>query len=208
MDVIMLAAQPREAGKRGARAARRNGDVPCVLYGHHVAPVAFQVSEKSLKPLIYTDETHIVQVELDSDSWECIIKDIAFHPVTDRPMHADFQVLQAGEKVTMAVPVRYLGTPIGQTHGGRTNYVINELEITCLPKDIPSHVDIDVSEVDIGDAVYVSDLDFEALEFHAPTNQILMTILRPRVLEEPTLAEGLEEGAEGEEGAEAEEGEE
>ncbi len=207
MDVITLAAQPREAGKSGARVARRNGDVPCVLYGHHVEPVAFQVSEKSLKPLIYTDETHLVEVEIDKDAWRCILKDIAYHPVTDRPLHADFQVLQEGEKITMSVPVRYIGTPIGQTHGGRTDYVVNELGVTCLPKDIPSHVDVDVTEIDIGQAIHVSDLDFPALEFHAPDDQILMTILKPRVMKEPTLAEEIE-GEEVEEGEEAEGGEE
>jgi len=206
MDVITLAAQARESGKKGARSARRNGDVPCVLYGHHVDPVAFQVSEKSLKPLIYTAETHLVQVELDSDAWRCILKDIAYHPVTDRPLHADFQVLQEGEKVTMSVPVRYLGTPIGQTHGGRTDYIINELSVSCLPKDIPSQIDIDVTDVDIGDALHVADLDLPTLDIHAPDDQILMTILRPRVLEEPTV---LEEDLEGEEGeGEEEEGEE
>lgn len=208
MDIITLAAQPRAVGKTGARAARRNGDVPCVLYGHHVEPVAFQVPEKSLKPLIYTDETHLIKVDLDSDSWECIVKDIAFHPVTDRPLHADFQVLQAGERITMAIPVRYVGTPIGQTHGGRTSFVVNELLVSCLPKDIPSHIDVDVHDIDIGDALHVSDLDFEALEFHAPDDQILMTILRPRTIEEPTLDEGLLEDEEGEEGEEAEGGEE
>lgn len=208
MDIITLAAQPREVGKTGARAARRNGDVPCVLYGHHVEPVAFQVSEKSLKPLIYTDETHLVKVALDKDAWECILKDIAYHPVTDRPMHADFQVLQAGEKITMTIPVRYVGTPIGQTHGGRTSFVVNELTVSCLPKDIPSQIDVDVVDIDIGDALHVSDLDFDTLEFHAPDDQILMTILRPRTIEEPTPTEGLLEGEEGEEAEEAEGSEE
>jgi large subunit ribosomal protein L25 len=105
MDVITLDARPRGAGKKAARAVRREGYVPCVLYGHHAEPVAFAVEEKSLKPLIYTHETHLVRVTVDGGAWECILKEIAFHPVTDRPLHADFQVLQAGEKVTLAVPI-------------------------------------------------------------------------------------------------------
>jgi large subunit ribosomal protein L25 len=202
MDVITLDAQPREAGKRAARAARRVGDVPCILYGHHVEPVAFQVSEKSLTPLIYTHETHLITVNLDSNSWECVVKDIAFHPVTDRPLHADFQVLQAGERVTLSVPVQYLGTPVGQTEGGRTTYIVNELEVSCLPKHIPSHIDVDVSAVGIGDTIHVSDLHFPNLEIHSPEDQILMTILKPRTLEEPTT---VEEALEGEETLEGEE---
>ena len=183
MDVITLAAQPREVGKKGSRAARREGHVPCVLYGHHVDATPFQIPERSLHPLIYTDVTHLVKVELDSDAWDCILKDIAYHPVTDRPMHADFQVLQAGERVTISVPVRYVGTSIGQSKGGRTTYVVNELEVTCLPKDIPSQIDVDVTEIDMGDAIYLKDLDYEELDFSAPADQILMTVLRPRVEE-------------------------
>lgn len=203
MDVITLDAQSREAGKRAARAARRTGDVPCILYGRHVETVAFQVSEKSLQPLIYTHETHLITVNLDSDSWECVVKDIVFHPVTDRPLHADFQVLQAGEQVTLSVPVRYLGTPIGQTEGGRITYVVNELEVSCLPKDIPSYIDVDVSAVAIGDTIHVSDLNLPNLEIHAPEDQILMTILKPRTLEETTT---VEEPLEGEEALDGEEG--
>ena len=203
MDVITLAAQPREAGKKAARAARRHGDVPCVLYGHHVEPVAFQVSEKSLKPLIYTNETHLVSIEVGSNAWECVIKDIAFHPVTDRPMHADFQVLQAGEMVTLAVPIRYIGTAIGHTEGGHLSFLLHELEVSCLPKDIPSQIDVDITNVAIGEAVHVGDLETENLDIHAPDDQVLMTILKPRIVIEEVALD--EEGVEGEEGEAAEE---
>ena len=205
MDVITLEAQPREAGKKAARAARRNGDVPCVLYGHHVEPVAFQVPEKSLKPLIFTHETHLVSIEIDSNAWECVVKDIAFHPVTDRPMHADFQVLQEGEMVTLAVPVRYIGTAIGQTEGGHLSFLLHELEVSCLPKDIPSQIEVDITNIGIGDAVHVGDLEVENIDIHAPDDQVLMTILRPRVVIEEVALD--EEGVEGEEGEAAEDAE-
>lgn len=210
MDIITLAVQPREVGKRAARAARREGDVPCVLYGHHIEPVVFQVPEINLGPLIYTDEMHLVKVELEGNSWDCIIKDIDFHPVTDRPMHADFQVLQAGEKINISVPVRYVGTPPGQTAGGRVSYIVTELEVSCLPKNIPSHIDVDVSHVDIGDTVHLSDVQMEGIEFYASEDQILMTVLRPRaeiVDTEEEEVEGLLEGEleEGEEGETEEE---
>lgn len=196
MDIIALSAEARTPGKSAARAARRAGSVPCVLYGRHVSPVTFQVTEKSLHPLIYTDETHLVQISLDGGAWECILKDIAFHPVTDRPLHVDFQVLQAGEKVTIAIPVRYRGTPAGQTKGGRPSYSVTELPVTCLPRDIPSQIEVDVSGVEIGQAVHVSDLDWPTLEFGVPDNQILMAVLRPRAAEVPVEEEGELEDAE------------
>ncbi len=208
MDVITLEAQPREVGKKTARATRRAGNVPCILYGHRVEPVAFQVPEKSLHPLIYTQETHLITVNLDSNSWECVVKDIAFHPITDRPMHADFQVLQEGEQVTLSVPVRYLGTAIGHTQGGNLSFMLHELEVSCLPNDIPSYIDVDITEVGIGDAIHVGELEIENVDIHAPADQVLMTVLKPRVVvEEVTLDEEGEEGVEGEE-AEDEAGEE
>lgn len=196
MDTIAIPAQRRAAGKRGARAARRSGDVPCVSYGHHVDPVVFQVPEKSLKPLIYTDQMHLVEISLDERAWECILKDVAFHPVTDRPMHVDFQVLQAGEKVTLTVPVRFVGTPVGQVRGGRISFVVHELSVTCLPRHIPSQIDVAVEHVDIGGAVHVGDIIHPDLEFGAPTDQVLMMVLRPRTEEQPAEETGLVEDAE------------
>ncbi len=209
MDVITLEAQSREAGRKTARATRRAGNVPCILYGHRVETVAFQVSEKSLHPLIYTQETHLITVTIDSNSWKCVVKDIAFHPITDRPMHADFQVLKEGEKVTLSVPVRYLGTAIGHTQGGRLSFMLHELEVSCLPKDIPSYIDVDITEVGIGDAIHVGELEIEKVDIHAPDDQVLMTVIKPRVVvEEVALDEEGEEGVEGEEAADEEEADE
>ena len=194
MDVLSLAAEARTPGKRAARAARRRGAVPCVLYGPSVDPVSLTVSEKSLGSLIYTNVTRLVNVEIADRSWQCILKDIAFHPVTDRPMHADFQVLRAGSKVTLAVPLRYVGTPVGQVRGGDVRVVVHELVVSCLPKHIPSHMDVDVSHVQIGESVQVADLDFENLEYSAPAGQVLMMVERPRlVVEEEPEEEDLPE---------------
>ena len=213
MDVITIEAAPREVGKKGSRAVRRAGNVPCVLYGHHVEPVALQVPELSLRPLVYTSETHRVELSSDGESWECIMKDIDFHPVTDRPIHADFLVLQAGERLTLTVPVQYHGIPVGQTDGGDTQYSLHELEVTCLPKDIPSHIDVDVSQLQIGDSLHISDLTIEGVTLEGRPEQTLVSVLPPRLLEvEEEEDEGLEgllgEGAVADEAAEDESEEE
>lgn len=184
MNVISISAQARTPGKASARAARRQGNVPCVLYGRHVDAHPFVTSERSLHPLIFTDRTHIVNVSLGDDSWECIVKDVTYHPVTDRPMHVDFQALQAGEKVTLSIPLNFIGISVGQSKGGSPQFVLNELLVSCFPRDIPARIDIDVSEVDIGDSIHLRDLEEETLEFLAPEDQILMTVTRPRTVEE------------------------
>lgn len=194
MNVISIHAQARTPGKASARAARREGNVPCVLYGRHVDAHSFVTSERSLHPLIYTNRTHIVNVSLGEDSWECIMKDIAYHPVTDRPMHVDFQALQAGEKVTLTVPLNYTGISVGQSLGGHPSYVVNELTVTCYPKDIPTQIDVDITDVEIGGSIYLRDLTEETLEFSAPQDQILMSVVRPRVqLEEEEVDGEVEE---------------
>ncbi len=184
MENLTIDAQPRNAGKGASRAVRRQGNVPCVLYGSNAEPVVFQVTELALKPLIYTAETHIVNIEVGSDSWECILKDVAFHPVSDRPMHADFQVLEKGQVITLSVPVNYVGTPKGKSEGGVINIVLNELEIRVLPKDIPSQIDVDISDLGIGDTVHIGDLEIEGVDFSGTAEQTLVTIVQPRREEE------------------------
>ncbi len=176
MATITIEANPRETGKREARAIRRQGWVPCILYGHHVEPIPFQIPASKLRPLIYTTETHLVKLQLDGKTWDCILKDVEFHPVSDEPLHADFQVLQAEEKVTVTVPVQIVGTAIGVQRGGVLQIVTHELEVTCLPKDIPAHIDIDVSNLDIGDAIHVGDLQFQGLEFEDAPDQTVVVI--------------------------------
>lgn len=208
MDVITLDAQPRETGKKAARAARREGLVPCVLYGRHLEPVTFQVPAITLKPLIYTAETHRVTLKVNGNQWDCILKDLDYDPVTDLPIHADFQALQAGEKIALTVPIHFTGTPVGQIQqGGETNLVVHELHVRCLPQDIPASIDVDISHLSIGDAIHIRDLNVPNVEFVDSEDATLVTVLSPRVEAaepvEPALAEG-EAAAETEESAEEE----
>ena len=208
MDAITLEAKPRDVGKKSARRIRRAGNVPCVLYGHRTEPIAFELPELSVKALIYTTETHVVNIKVDGKQWNCIMKSADLHPVTDRPIHADFQVLEKGEKITLMVPIQFHGTPVGQRDGGDTQIVVHEIEVRCLPQDIPSHIDVDISELAIGDSIHIEDLDTEGMELLGRAEQTIVTVLQPRVAEAevttaaPAVAE--EEGAEGEE-AEGEE---
>jgi len=181
MDVISLQTTARALGKGAARAVRRQGQVPCILYGHNEVSVPFATSEKGLLPLIYTNRTHRVQVDVDGHRWECILKEVAFHPVTDRPIHADFQVLHPNKPITISVPVRYVGTSIGQSQGGIPRFVLNELPVNCMPRHIPAQIDVDVTQVEIGKAIHVRDLELDNLDIQAPGDQILMAVARSRM---------------------------
>ena len=206
MDTIKLEATQRTPGKGAARAARRSEEVPCVLYGHGFEPVTFQVPELSLRPLIYTAETHRVELSVGGEQYDCILKEMKFHPVTDRPFHADFQVLRRGEVITLTIPVQYHGKSKGVREGGEMQVVTHELEVTCLPKDIPSHIDVDVTELMIGDSVHLRDLQVENVTFtaHEDTTLVAIHAARKAEVEEEEgaapaagLAEDEDEGDEG-----------
>jgi large subunit ribosomal protein L25 len=154
-----------------------------VLYGHHTAPVAFQVPELQLNKLVYTTEAHIVEIRLDSAKFSCIMKEADFHPVTDRAIHADFQVLEKGEKITLTIPIKLHGTPIGQKEGGDTQVVLHEVEVRCFPANIPSHIDLDISELNIGDSIHIENLVTEGIELLGQPTQTVVTVVPPRVLE-------------------------
>jgi large subunit ribosomal protein L25 len=207
MDTIELDAEPRETGKKASRAIRRNENVPCVLYGRDVENVFFQVPALDLRPLIYADATHRVEVTLNGDSWECIMKDIDFDPVSDQPQHVDFQVLLEGEEIKITVPLRFEGVPFGQTEGGDTQLVQTELDVRCLPKDIPDAIEVDISELDIGESIHVEDLEEEGVTFLAQPRQTLVTVVPPTVLELEPEAPEAEEVSEEEEAELAEAGE-
>ncbi len=219
MDAPTLDAHPRETGKKATRAIRESNNVPCILYGRDTDPVPFQVSVHDLNRLLYSRQTSVVNVDMNGDAWKCVLKDYTLHPISDRPEHADFQVLRPGRRVTLTVPIRYEGIPEGQKNGGDTQIIVREMTISCMPENIPSEITIDISELEIGDAIHLYDLDQEAYRYKMAQGQTLVTVVAPHLeavatdeeeeeveLEEGELPEGEEgEVAEGEEGEAVEE---
>lgn len=200
MNTLQIAAQPRETGKKATKAVRRNGLVPCVLYSQSIAPVHFAVEPLSLRPLIHTSESYRITMDVGGNSYDCILQDVDFHPITDEPMHADFRALTEGEKVTLGVPVTLRGDAIGVKEGGELVQPLYEIDVRCLPKDIPSRILVDISVLSIGDAVHVSDLDLgdEIEVLIDPTRTVVTVSTRTEEeLPEPDAA-ALPLGEEGE----------
>lgn len=207
MDVITIEGAPRKPGKSSARAARREGQVPCVLYGPGFENVTLQVPVLALKQLIYTSQAHRVELKVNRKKWPCVLKQMSFHPLSDTPTHVDFQVLVEGSKITLMVPVQYHGVPIGQVQdGGETQFLVHELEVTCLPDQIPSQIDVEISHLQIGDSIHLGDLTIEDIEVSSAADRTLVTVVAPRVVEEPV--EEVAEEVEGEVAGTVEEAEE
>jgi large subunit ribosomal protein L25 len=201
MDTLNLNARPRETGKAAVKATRRDGLVPCVLYGPHQEPVHFAVEVLDLRPLIQTSETHRVALAVDGTTYDCILKTVDYHPVTDVPIHIDFQALTMGEKMTMSVPIHLEGNAVGVREGGVLGQPLHELEVRCLPRDIPGHISVDISNMHVGDTLHVSDLALgEEIEVLTDPERTIVTLSSPRVATEDEADLGLAaEPAEGEE---------
>ncbi|WP_417611964.1 50S ribosomal protein L25/general stress protein Ctc [Parasphingorhabdus sp.] len=160
-DQLSITAEPRErAGKGASRALRREGRVPAVIYGDKKEAVAIHVEARALNKLLGTGHfmNSLIQVEVNGEKTRTLPKDVAFDPVTDRPMHVDFFRLAKGAKVQVNIPVVFINeeeSP-GLKRGGVMNVVRHELDLMCDADHIPDQIEIDVTGLEIGDSIHIS----------------------------------------------------
>ena len=214
VDVTSLAASSRsQSGKGPARAARRAWLVPVIIYGNNLEPVSFSVERKALERQIHVPGFFIrlVDVSLDGETHRVLPRDVQFHPVSDVPLHVDFLRFSADRKITVAVPVHFGNeeeSP-GLKRGGVLNIVRHEVEVLCTADNIPQIFEIDLTGLEIGDAVHASMVALpEGVAFTITDRDFtIATVAAPTVVAEEA-AEEVEE-IEGEEGevVEGEEGE-
>ena len=162
-DALTLPAETRErAGKGASRALRREGRVPAVIYGGKEEPTTIHVEEKALVKLLMTGHfmNSLVNIELGKDSVRTLPKDVALHPVTDRPTHVDFLRLAKGAKIDVSVPVVFVNEEAspGLKKGGVLNVVRHDLELVCDADKIPSEIAIDVTGKEVGDSIHISEI--------------------------------------------------
>ncbi len=162
-DALTLPAEARErAGKGASRALRREGRTPAVIYGGKDAPVQIHVEEKELVKQLMTGHffNSIVELAVGGKTIKTLAKDVAFHPVTDRPLHADFLRLTGDSKIEVQVPVVFVNEDAspGLKKGGVLNIVRHELELVCPAESIPGEIQIDVTGKDVGDSIHISEV--------------------------------------------------
>ncbi len=205
MSNMKLTADKRDAGGKGAtRKLRRNGRVPAVYYFHGEEPLPLSVDNKELRSVIHSDAS-LVDLNLPGKSGTtCVIREIQWDPINGEPLHIDFMGINLKEKVTVSIPVHLIGTPAGVKLGGILQHLLREISIECLPGDIPEHLEIDISALEIGDGIQISDLKLDNVEILHDETQSIAIVRQPAVVSED--AEEEVEAVEGE--AEAEESEE
>lgn len=193
MSEIIIEARRRTPGRSAARAMRRQSIIPGIYYFHGEEPIAVAVHELALRPLIYTTESHLVRLRLDDGSEKsCVLKDISFDPVTDRPTHFDFQGVAANEAIRMEVPIMLTGSSIGQRNGGVVDQVLHKLEIECIPANLPERIDVDITDMDVNQSLHVGGLSLPDITILTNADLAIVTIAPPRV---GTATEGGESEA-------------
>ncbi|WNM19816.1 50S ribosomal protein L25/general stress protein Ctc [Flavobacterium capsici] len=156
MKSITIKGSERESvGKKATKALRDAGMVPCVIYGGS-QPVHFAAEDKAFKNLVYTPNAHTVVVDLDGKTYNAILQDIQFHPVSDRINHIDFFQLNEEKEIIMEVPVKITGTSPGVLLGGELRLNQRRLKVKALPKNLPDFVEANISELQMGNKLYVT----------------------------------------------------
>lgn len=186
MASVNIKAEPREISTKGAiNKLRRDGFVPGVIYSKELEPQLITVSEIALKPVVYTTEMNLIELKIgESEPVTCVLQDIQFDPLTDHIIHIDFQAITVGQKIQVQVPLNVIGQAIGVKKGGRLNQNLHKLDVECLPKDIPSHVEIDVTSLEIGQSILIRDLELENIKILNPEDASIVAVTTSRAVEE------------------------
>ena len=155
MNIVTVQGQERDIlGKKASKSDRRSQIIPCVLYGGD-QPVHFTTTEKEVKNLIYTGDFKLAELVIGGMKVKGIVKEVQFHPVTDRIMHIDFLRLIEGTPIKVELPVRFRGTSPGVRIGGKLIQNLRKVKVKTLPKDLVDHVLIDISSLEFGQSIRV-----------------------------------------------------
>jgi large subunit ribosomal protein L25 len=194
MKTVSLSGSLREnVGKKDAKKHRREGKVPCVIYGGE-KQIHLAIEEKSFKKIIFTPEVYLVNIKVDGKEYLTILQDIQYHPVTDNILHADFLEIISGKPVTIAVPVKIEGVAPGVLQGGRLVKKLRKLKVSGLVESLPEFIMLNIDKLDIGNSIRVKDVVYKNLTFLDTPNAVIVAVKTARGLSEEEIAE--EEAAE------------
>ena len=187
MKEINVAGQKRsETGKKASKLMRKEGLVPCNLYGEKKGEnglpeaLSFAVPMTELRKVIYTPHIYVINLNIDGAEHKAIIMELQFHPVKDTLLHIDFYEINEQKPITIGIPVKLNGLAQGVRDGGRLSLIVRKVNVTAKYQDIPETLDIDVTDLTIGKSIKVGDLNFEGLEMATSKEVVVCTIKATR----------------------------
>lgn len=180
MKTVSISGSLREnVGSKDAKNARREGKIPCVVYGGK-EQLCFYVEETEFKPLVFTPDTHLVKLNVSGKEFDAILQDMQYHPISDAIIHADFLQIFPDKAVKLDIPIKTVGNSPGVIKGGKLTIKMRKLKVKALPAHMPDSIDIDISELDIAQSFCVEDVKIENLEILDPAANVIVTIKATR----------------------------
>lgn len=176
----------KETGKKASKELRKEGLIPCNLYGEakdgngQPQALSFAVPMNELRKIVYTPHIYVVNLVIDGVNHTSIMKELQFHPVTDALLHIDFYEVNDQKPITIGIPVKLTGLAQGVRDGGRMNLSVRKLNVTAKYQDIPEHLDVDVTSLKIGKSIKVGDLHYEGLELATSKDVVVCSIKATR----------------------------
>ena len=198
MKSISLSGSLRKGvGKKDAKAVRKQGLVPCVMYGGE-KEFHFLLKEKDIAKVIFTPETYLVNLTVEGEPHTAIIQELQYHPVSDKVLHADFYEVSENKPFSVLIPLKYVGTSKGVLRGGKLQKKMRKISVSGLMKDIPDHIDVNISNVDVTTPFRVADLNIPNIKYKDADRTVIACIQATRNLAAEEVAEPEAEEAAGE----------
>jgi large subunit ribosomal protein L25 len=192
--IVINGSVRKELGKKSSKELRKANNVPCVIYAGK-ENIHFYTHENNFKNLIYTADAHLVNLKLEDKEYTLVLKEIQFHPVNDRVIHADFTEVAANKPVTIAIPIKVSGDSVGVLAGGKLRIRKRSLLVKGFPDDIPEFLPIDITDVKIHQSIKVSDLSYDKIELLDPKRSMVLAVATSRVAQKTPEELEAEEAA-------------
>ena len=199
MKEISVSGQMRATtGKKASKEMRKEGLVPCNLYGEkkgeNGAPeaVAFAIPASQLRRVVYSPDVYVVNITIDGEAHKAVMKELQFHPTTDALMHVDFYEVNEEKPITIGIPVKLVGHAQGVRDGGRLSQAVRTLNVTAPYKQIPEVLNVDVTELKLGKAIKVAELNFDGLQIATPAQVVVCSVKATRASRSAAAQEAAE----------------
>ncbi len=195
MKTLSISGTTREnVGTKDAIKMRKAGNVPCILYGGS-EQLNFMVEEKQFSKLLYTPDAYLVSLDINGKQAKAIVQDAQYDRVTDKILHVDFMEAVPGKYLTVKIPVVTHGSPVGVKKGGKLQTKIRRLTVKGLVDDLPDHITLEVTNLELGQSVLIKELNYDKLKFLDPQNAAVVTVRTTREAEAAAPAPGASAAA-------------
>lgn len=183
METIDLAVTKRDTGKQNAKRLRRNGLIPGVYYSKGEAGIPILAKPISMRQIIYTSDSKMINlnIEGEADNKVCVLKEVTFDPLTEKPLHFDLIGIVTDKKMHFEIPVVIHGSSIGVKEGGIIQHILHKVNVECFPQDMPTHIECDVTNLKLGKSMHISDIKIENVTLLLPPETVIVSCFPPRV---------------------------